>query len=337
MSFFSKQIFDYLLTRPFVCFIMGVLGVSQPLSAQENYRQYYEQVDSAFYYVVVDSNQQLAFEKYQQCFKEYVPFITDIEKAIVAGIKTNQSIDSLICLGFKLGAFKSEVKYLLKKHEYSYKRRHLNQLKRKGNRAAKLNKNRKTRRLIKQLFIKDQFARIFNSKKIDSVDSINATILTSAFQKNKHIFKRSTLGYTYSGLLGLLIFHQGWSNYHQDLGMLISLTESGDLHRNDLIYLFQRDNLIAGDRFEVNEKHQLIKSDKKAVQLCNTNFFASCIGAQLKKINGRIVYTPLDPDISEVEINKLRKALFLPPLYFYDHVERKYRVSIDEYCRMIQR
>jgi hypothetical protein len=319
----------------FSCFIV-LLFAKQATNAQDNYANYYNMVDSANFYSLVDSNYVKAFVKYNECFKQFVPFTKDVDRAIVLGIKTNQNIDSLLYLNFKLGAKKSDVKYILNKEEYEIKRAYLNKIESKAKKESKKYRNKKNRKLIRRLLIKDQLARLWFSKsnRIQRIDSLNAFRLIKEY-RNGNNFNRIALGELHSSLLGVLIFHQGWENYQGEMSMLFNLTKSGALSRDDLIYLFQRANLFNGIRFEVDEENTIIKSAKNSTLLCDANHFTSCIGEQLRRINGKIIFTPIDPDIEEMEINKLRVILFSPPLYYYKSIEKRYRCSIEEYCNLI--
>ncbi len=275
--------------------------------SQKNYRYYYTLVDSAEYYNFSECNNRYADSLYKIAFTYFDPFPEDVISALLNEYKINSKINyEYIQLAIKEGEKYTDIKDLLKRKQIKYDKKLL----KKASIVGKQNKNsendRKFKRKIRHLLVREQFARIFLSNNIIKADSINALKLKLWLVKDSLAFNRHTLGIIYMELLQVMLFHQGWSYWNNsDFELLLVFVEKGYLNRRVTSEILDRKS-INGVLFRVINGKILAKQVSKEVY--NLSPFVST-GNRHFMINGKIVAMPVCSEMSEKELDELRLYL----------------------------
>jgi len=253
--------------------------------SQKNYRYYYTLVDSAEYYNFSECNNRYADSLYKIAFTYFDPFPEDVISALLNEYKINSKINyEYIQLAIKEGEKYTDIKDLLKRKQIKYDKKLL----KKASIVGKQNKNsendRKFKRKIRHLLVREQFARIFLSNNIIKADSINALKLKLWLVKDSLAFNRHTLGIIYMELLQVMLFHQGWSYWNNsDFELLLVFVEKGYLNRRVTSEILDRKS-INGVLFRVINGKILAKQVSKEVY--NLSPFVST-GNRHFMINGK--------------------------------------------------
>jgi hypothetical protein len=275
--------------------------------SQKNYRYYYTLVDSAEYYNFSECNNRYADSLYKIAFTYFDPFPEDVISALLNEYKINSKINyEYIQLAIKEGEKYTDIKDLLKRKQIKYDKKLL----KKASIVGKQNKNsendRKFKRKIRHLLVREQFARIFLSNNIIKADSINALKLKLWLVKDSLAFNRHTLGIIYMELLQVMLFHQGWSYWNNsDFELLLVFVEKGYLNRRVTSEILDRKS-INGVLFRVINGKILAKQVSKEVY--NLSPFVST-GNRHFMINGKNVAMPVCSEMSEKELDELRLYL----------------------------
>ncbi len=304
--------------------------ISQGVRSQD-YSLYYKYIDSIDYYKV-QQNENKVFELYKICFKQFKGFYDDYEAAICYTYQTKNKIDdSLFIQAFEAGSsflmlymdYHGTVPFPLVK-TYRLYRKH------------KTKKTNATFPILRMIY-KDQKYRKkdISWRKKHNIDSLNAQKLIY-WAKNEPIrFNRFKSGLVAQHLLGIIIFHDGWKYLYPIQKELMEFTRKGWLNRDVMAYLIERTGMdqqyfkIQKDSLVANQDTSHFYCEGKKLIYSNINCFFTGVD---KQENIRY-FAPINPIISSLEMEELRRFLMLPSTDFLYKMNPTYkRISIEEFC-----
>jgi len=284
-------------------------------------------------YFKIQHNENKVFELYNTCFKQFKGFYDDYEAAICYTYQTKNKIDdSLFIQAFEAGS--SFFMLYMESHRfvpfplvktYRLYRKH------------KTKKTNATFPILRMIY-KDQKYRKkdISWRKKHNIDSLNAQKLIYWAKFEPERFNRFKSGIATQNLLGVIIFHDGWRYLHPIQKELMEFTRKGWLNRDVMAYLVERDGVMGQNYFK-------IQGDSLTFVHDTTHFY--CDGKQLpysnidyffmgvdKQENIRY-FAPINPIISSLEMEELRRFLMLPSTDFLYKMNPTYkRISIEEFC-----
>ena len=296
----------------------GMLSICLTHNGQ-NYRQYYQIVDSAYYFWKTGENLR-SDSLYQKAFSLFTGFPYDYTNAAYNIYSIDKSKGN-IYLGqaFKYGQHIGNVKFILKKDSVDYNSGELRKIARK-NKEKTLKGVKKGK--IRRIFFKDQIPRQFASKKIDRNDSINFYKIINMMENDSLIFNRFYTGYNHNVLWGLLLTHVSYNieHYKKIAPYYIRFIEKGWIERESFVdnidvitalcgYMIEIDEKT-GTIIELPEKNRYIIENKLYYSLSgDLSFYFSSLGGQ--------VTVPVHPDMSAEEVDAFRRSIFLGPYEMY--------------------
>jgi|SRR5690554_199775 len=234
-------------------------------------------------------------------------------------------INTLVKTAKKYKNYKRESNYLhLTKHEFNLIKRKLD---------VSNNYKRKTLSLLRMI-VREQRARK-KKQNIVLADSLNAIEVKKMLSDTNLI---RNLTYMDKQFLELLIMHGGIRLYEQDLELIrYYIGNKRYLSRDLMSKLIERDAVFGGITYKVlNNK---LKPNDKNQMICpfenNFNLFYSNIGETPYNINNKLVYVPMDPDLSLEEINQVRSYCYLPK-FIPKSNEHYVFPSAEEWCEIVK-
>ena len=256
---------------------------------------------------------------------------------VVSALLNNYKIDSIlnpnyIELAVKQGEFYRYIKFVLNKHKNSYNKRELKKLKRKAKRNRYLDINKK----IRHLLVRDMFARSLSKKNIIKSDSINAIKLKLYLKKDSAFFDRNVLGQTYTELLEVLLFQQGWKNWSTDFEFLVNLVNNGYLNRNVTSEIIERELISEGVLFTIkNNKIISIQKDIEKDRL-GPYYFYSSIGKRYYQKKVKNISMPIYPEINSDKLDEIRAYLCYSSFFLYKNTySHLIFPTPKEYCKIV--
>ena len=195
----------------------------------------------------------------------------------------------------------------------------------------------KTKRMklkIKVLVLRDQIIRIFFKKRINDIDKKNSCYVKLFLQENECL---KELDYLTLSLLNILLLHGGWDNYKNEINQIHELVKNRIISENGLVEIIERCSLYEGMTFKVYNDSILCLKDLSSFICNNEGLYFSNIGNRNYRLGNKFVFVPLNPNLSEKEINDLRIYLCIPPLKKRENKVTKNGVEIifpntDEWC-----
>ena len=286
--------------------------------SQKSYKEYYTLIDSAKYYTYAEMNYAYADSLYKIVFSNFAPFAYDVNAAIFNYYKIDSVLNNeYVALAIKQGELYRNIKFRLDRNKIYYNKRELKKISRKAKRSRDLDKNRKFRRKIRHLLIRDMYARR-RSKDYGKADSINAIKLKEFLKKDSTIFSRHQLGDTYTDLLQILLYHQGWEYWNgKDFEFLIDLVDKGHLKRDVTAEIIERESVSSGIIFTIKNNKIYTKEKELGKDSISRKYYYSSTGKRVLPKNGKYYATPLFPELSIEEVDSLRSYLFYPPLSLF--------------------
>ncbi len=293
------------------------LILSNYIYSQKSYKEYYTLIDSAEYFTNVEKNYTYADSLYKIAFSNFEPFAYDVNAALYNYYKIDSVLNKeYVALAIKQGEFYRDIKFRLDRNKIYYNKRELKKISRKAKRSRDLDKNRKFRRKIRHLLIRDQYARR-RSKDFGKADSINAIKLKEFLKKDSTIFSRHQLGDTYTDLLQILLFHQ-WKYWNgKDFEFLINLVEKGHLKRDVTAEIIERESVSSGIIFTIKNNKIYTKQKELGKDSISRKYYYSSTGKSVLPRNGKYYATPLFPELSLEEVDSLRAYLLYSPLSLF--------------------
>ena len=283
-------------------------------------------------YFKIQHNENKVFELYNTCFKQFKGFHDDYCEAISYTYYTKNKIyDSLFIQAFEAGSsflmlymdYHGTVPFPLVK-TYRLYRKH------------KTKKTNATFPILRMIY-KDQKYRKkdISWRKKHNIDSLNAQKLIY-WAKNEPIrFNRFKSGLVAQHLLGIIIFHDGWKYLYPIQKELMEFTRKGWLNRDVMAYLIERTGMdqqyfkIQKDSLVANQDTSHFYCEGKKLIYSNINCFFTGVD---KQENIRY-FAPINPIISSLEMEELRRFLMLPSTDFLYKMNPTYkRISIEEFC-----
>lgn len=304
--------------------------ISQETYSQD-YSLYYNYMDSIQYYKVHQNNTKV-FELYKTCFNQFKGFHDDYDKAICYTYTTKNKIDdSLFIQAFQAGS--SFFMLYMDSHNFvpfSIVKTY---------RLYRKHKTKKSNSMfpILRMIYKDHKYRKkdINWRKKNNIDSINAQKLIYWAKNEPERFNRFKSGIAAQNILGVIIFHDGWRYLHPIQKELMEFTRKGWLNRDVMAYLIERTGMdqqyfkIQKDSLVANQDTSHFYCEGKKLIYSNINCFFTGVD---KQENIRY-FAPINPIISSLEMEELRRFLMLPSTDFLYKMNPTYkRISIEEFC-----
>lgn len=294
-------------------FILLILNFKEGKS--QNYHRYYTLVDSAFFF----QNQALRLKAdslYQQAFGSFGGFPNDYLHAA----KNIYDVDSLRALDYLRSAFnygdsEKSIKLFLARNNFKFSKNQIRQIR---NKKKKVTRRRSCYKLKRLIFL-DQYVRYFNKKRIGKRDSLNFVVLKKmTISKDSFLFDRFYTGAYTQAFLEVLLIHQRWRNTCEIFNFLYKKVEQGELARDVLYTVIERESMWYGSSFYLSEKNEICKIVNANYRFKNkSSLFCSSLGQIQYYIKSRNTVIPIYPDANMEEVDELRAYLFLPRYKVY--------------------
>jgi hypothetical protein len=269
----------------------------------QDYKFYYSKIDSAY---LLNSQGKLkeADSIFNRVFESYIGFPDDCFKAasnIYRFDKTKS--EKYLTLSYIYGASKKQIK-VFKRKEKIYVKINFYRIKRKV---------KKTKSFLPFIFMlfKDQYARKFAKQKISEIDKKNLTKIKCILTNNPYDLSRFATGEIRNSFIHLLLIHQKFDDYGEFYYDLINQVKLGNIHREILATIIERDAIWTGRVFYLN-KQKIEVNDKLRYKFSNKNIYASSVGSTIVYIGNKRTLLPINPNLNINEVNELREFLYLP-------------------------
>ena len=86
-------------------------------------------------------------------------------------------------------------------------------------------------------------------KKIFKTDSSNAIKLKDLIKDYPELMNRKKLGTFYSELTEVLVYHQGWNNWKNEIDLLVQFVKYGWFNRSLLSSIIENKEVLEGLKF----------------------------------------------------------------------------------------
>lgn len=287
------------------------------LSAQ-NYRRYYEMIDSANLYQQTKETA-LADSFYIKAFQKYEGFADDfIQAAINIHDKDKRKMLMYLDMAAYYGAHEKNLRAGLKKSNILISKKDFNKIHR-------IPKNRKLApsRTIWRMLIRDQLARKTGKPtKIIRADSLNLLAIKKMINKDSAALSRLNHNEIVNSIIEILLIHQNFKTIKKDFQLFYSYVEKGKLGRSILTTIIERDAMWGGNSFKVDTlENRLYKAAAPNLKFKNGFLHCTALGTIPYYLKGKMVIVPINPNMSKTEYNSLRHFLFLSD---YDLFRKSY-------------
>jgi len=304
------------------------------ISYGQNYRQYYQIVDSAFYFYKTGENLK-ADSLYQKAFDLFIGFPDDYTFA-ACNIYSIDRSKSNVYLGqaFKYGQNCGYVEFIFKNNSLNYSSKEIKKLSKKN--KEKILKGTNNSKIVRMV-IKDQFPRFFLQKKISRNDSINFLKIKDMMINDSLLFNRFYTGYRRNFFWDLILIHMShrFDRFKEISPNYIRFIEKGWMERENFAYNIDIITILNGHIIKIDEKTGIIvELPEKNHYIMDDELFYSLSGnfsfysSRLKKQ----VTVPIHPDMTPEMVDKFRRSIFLGSYEMYkkSHPHKLYP-TIDEF------
>lgn len=315
--------------------LVSISSINVNLSAQD-YSAYYFLIEKAKV-AIISNDLQLADSLYTMAFKDVLGFSTDYSNAFVNRNRVSNKIDEDFYIkAISTGTTWMDLKYDLKNMGVANFRPYKKTF-RKYKPRKKVNGSP-----IFRLLLKDQLSRSKNFSFLvrKNMDSINAEKLERLFVKKPDLFDRKKTGYFTAEMLNVLLFHQDkWKDAEKLFYLVRENVVQGKIDPSTIQNMIERSSLFAGTIFKIDTIKSKLKISKSTYKLiCGKSHFSAIYGNYSRSYDrgaNKILLPPKSPEVTNTEINALRKFLFLLNIEEAFPIEKFTFLSEEEYCRIL--